>query len=91
MSDTTPSDTTPAVWQIVINGRPREVHSETESFEDVVTLALGSVPTGDGVRITVSFHNSDDPQKRNGTLMPGQSVRVKREGTSFDVHQTNRS
>lgn len=77
-------------WFIVVNGRRREVENPLQTFSDIVTIALGSVPSGDGVRVTVAYHNADQ-EPRQGSLMQGQSVRVRHEGTSFDVHQTNRS
>jgi hypothetical protein len=77
-------------WHVIVNGRRREVDGPTQSYADIVKLALGSVPSGDGVRITVTYHNADQ-EPRNSTLMDGQTVQVRHDGTSFDVHQTNRS
>ena len=77
------------VYKIFVNTREKEVRVNTLTFEEVVRLAFGSVPSGDGVLITVLFHHADQ-HPSEGTLLPGQIVKIKN-NTSFDVTQTNRS
>jgi multiubiquitin len=76
-------------FKIYVNTREKTVTSEVLSYEDVVKLAFGVVPTGDGVIVTVVFHHAHQ-HPAEGTLVAGQSVRIKNK-TSFDVEQTNRS
>jgi len=77
------------MYKIFVNTREKEVTTDTLTFEDVVKLAFGTVPTGDGVLITVLYHHADQ-HPAEGTLLPGQTVKIKN-NTSFDVTQTNRS
>ncbi len=77
------------VYKIFVNTREKEVTKDTLTFEEVVMLAFGTVPSGDGILITVLFHHADQ-HPDDGTLQPGQSVKIKNH-TSFDVTQTNRS
>jgi hypothetical protein len=76
-------------FKIFVNTREKTVTKDTLTFDEVVTLAFGNVPTGDGVLITVLFHHADQ-HPADGTLLTGKSVHVKN-NTSFDVTQTNRS
>ena len=59
------------------------------SIEEIVALAYETPPTGDGVQFTMQYTkvHSDKPK---GTLVEGQSVKVK-EGMEFDVTPSNRS
>lgn len=77
------------VFKIFVNTREKEVITDTLTFEEVVKLAFGTVPTGDGILITVLFHHADQ-HPADGTLLPKQTVKIKN-NTSFDVTQTNRS
>jgi hypothetical protein len=77
------------VYKIFVNTREKDVTTDTLTFEDVVKLAFGTVPTGDGILITVLFHHADQ-HPADGSLLPGQTVKIKN-NTSFDVTQTNRS
>jgi Multiubiquitin len=76
-------------FKIFVNTREKEVKTDTLSFDDVVKLAFGSIPTGDGAMATVIFHDADQ-KPADGSLVQGQSVKIKN-GTSFDVTPTNRS
>ncbi|PPC95174.1 MAG: hypothetical protein CTY35_09910 [Methylotenera sp.] len=74
---------------IIINGTAKSVEKERLSFDEIVALAYETPPTGDGVQFTIQYTkgHSDKPK---GTLVEGQSVKVK-EGMEFDVTPTNRS
>jgi hypothetical protein len=75
---------------IVVNGKPKTVpRNSTLSFWDVVRLAFENPPTGDTIQYTVQYTRGRG-NKPSGTLVEGQSVRVK-DGMEFDVTSTNRS
>ncbi len=75
---------------IVVNGRPKTVLKDEElSFEAVVALAFPVSPGGVDLQFTVQYTRGRG-DKPAGTLVEGQSVRVK-EGMEFDVTPTNRS
>lgn len=79
----------PKMVTIIINGTAKSVEKERMSFEEIVALAYETPPTGEGVQFTIQYTkgHSDKPK---GTLVEGQSVKVK-EGMEFDVTPTNRS
>lgn len=75
---------------IIVNGRERSWPKNSEiSYEEVVGLAFENPPTGKDIQITVQYTRGEG-HKPSGTLVEGQSVRVK-EGMVFDVTATNRS
>lgn len=73
--------------KIIVNGRPREVHEDELSYNQVVKLAFPDGPFDGSVLFTVSYAN---PHGHDGTLAEGQSVKVK-DRMSFNVGKTNRS
>lgn len=74
--------------EIVIDGTPHEVPDENVSFEEVVKLAYPTPPTAD-TRFNVTYYGADKPKE--GTLKAGQSVKVKKHGTVFNVNPTVKS
>jgi hypothetical protein len=75
---------------IIVNGRERSWPKNAEiSYEEVVGLAFENPPTGNDVQITVQYTRGEG-HKPSGTLVEGQSVKVK-DGMVFDVTATNRS
>jgi hypothetical protein len=83
-------DHDPKTVTIIVNGRPMTVPKNEEiSFDAVVALAFPNPPTGDGVQFTVQYTRGQS-NKPTGTLVEGQSVKVK-DGMEFDVTPTNRS
>lgn len=75
---------------IIVNGRQKEVNQKEISFEDVINLAFDNAPpTGENIVITVTFSRGDEGRKE-GSLMPGDSVKVKKEMV-FDVTATDKS
>jgi hypothetical protein len=78
----------PAHYEIVVNGELKTVQDETVTYEQVVALAYPN-PPAPGTRFTVTFRNAHHP--REGSLAPGGSVQVKKEGTVFNVHATTKS
>jgi hypothetical protein len=75
---------------IVVNGTPKTVTKGEISYEEVVDLAFdGNPPTGDNVRIVVTYHRGHG-EKPEGTLIAGESVRVKQD-MEFDATPAGRS
>ena len=75
-------------FEIVVNGTAHEVHDETVTYEMVVALAF---PGGDPAVIYSVAYRKAKGGRGTGTLVPGASVEVKKQGTSFDVTATTRS
>lgn len=74
---------------IIVNGREKQVEQECISFEEVVNLAYdNNPPHGENVVITVTYSRGE--HGKQGTLLPGESVKVKR-GMIFNVTATDRS
>ena len=74
--------------QIIVNGQPHVIEDDIVSYEQVVNLAF-PVPPSPNMRITVSFRNAKEP--KDGTLIPGGTVEVKKHGSIFNVTATGRS
>jgi hypothetical protein len=76
-------------YDIVINGSQAAVPQPTVSYEEVTRIAF---PVQDpGVTYSVSYSNAEGRHGGAGVLVPGESVTVKKKGTSFDVTPTTRS
>jgi len=71
---------------IYVNTKPKEWSEERISFDQVVKLS--GLPTGPNIMFTVDYHKGEHP--KSGTLVEGQSVKVK-EGMTFDVTSTDKS
>jgi len=74
--------------RIIDNGQPKTVDSTTVTFEEAVKLAYPTPPV-ENATYTVTYRNAVEP--REGTLAPGGSVTVRKEGTVFNVRVTGRS
>lgn len=77
-------------YGIVVNGTEHEVLKDIVTFEEVVQIAFPGHPTGPDIRFAVTFEHAES-RPHNGTLAAGGKVTVKKNGTIFDVTQTNRS
>lgn len=76
-------------YAVVINGTPHTLYDEIASYESLGELAF---PGHDPAAIfTVAYKNAIAPHGGSGTLVAGESVKVKKKGTSFDVRLTTRS
>ncbi|RYD50560.1 MAG: hypothetical protein EOP52_13895 [Sphingobacteriales bacterium] len=73
---------------IVINGRRYTIDYKTISFEQVLALA-GMIPNPEIIYLMTFTHAASKPHK--GTLTEGNAVKVKQEGTVFNVTATVRS
>jgi hypothetical protein len=78
------------VFWIVVNARRKEVHERHLSFARIVELAFPDAPSNENIMYTVSYRNGASERHPEGTLVAGQSVRIK-DGTIFDVTATNKS
>lgn len=74
-------------FNIIVNGRPREVTGHKLTYQQVVRLAFPDDQPDPNVVYTVAYAN---PHGKDGTLVDGEDVPVK-EGMIFNVTKTNRS
>lgn len=89
MPDTHGSDKREKTYEVVINGTPYDLDDEVVTYEALGALAF---PGHDPAAIfTVAYKNAIASHGGSGTLVAGESVKVKKKGTSFDVRLTTRS
>lgn len=77
------------VYKIMVNGRPKEVHSKVLTFVEVVKLAFDDAVFNDVTVYTITYKRGEG-NKPEGTLVEGESVKVK-EGMVFNVKRTDKS
>lgn len=77
------------VITIIVNAEQKSVPSRDVSYTEVVTLAYPTPPSPD-TTFTVTYRNAVGPNKE-GSLVNGQSVEVREEGTIFNVRATGKS
>jgi chromosome segregation ATPase len=75
---------------VIVNGRRKEVHQRHLSFREVVELAFPNNPPKETIIYTVTYRIGGDERRPEGTLVAGQSVKIK-DGTIFDVTATDKS
>lgn len=76
-------------YEVVINGTLVALDEDAVTYEELGDLAFpGHDPQA---LFTVSYHNAIASHGGSGTLVSGESVRVKKKGTSFNVRLTTRS
>jgi len=73
---------------IIVNLEAKTVDSREVSYEQVVKLAYPTPPSPE-TRFTVTYRKAEKPHE--GSLAPGQSVEVKKDGTIFNVKATGKS
>ena len=74
--------------KIIVNAEEKTVEDENVSFDEVTKLAYPTPPYADTL-FTVTYRNAHKPKE--GTLVEGQSVEVKKDGTIFNVKATDKS
>lgn len=74
--------------RIIVNGEPKTVISPVVSYTEVTTLAYPTPPQPNTI-YTVTYRNAVSP--REGSLVDGQSVEVREEGTIFNVRPSGKS
>ena len=72
---------------VYVNGQAKQVEKREYTFEEVIRLAFPN--PNQNFEYTVTYSKGEEP-KKEGTLVPGQSVKMK-EGMIFDVYETNKS
>lgn len=77
-------------YTIIVDGQPKDVPSKKVSYEQVVELAYPGQGTDPQYTFTVTYRHSEEA-KHDGTLVPGKTVTVKKEGTVFNVTRTTKS
>lgn len=76
-------------YDIVVNGTAEIVDDELVSYEQAVAFAY---PNPDPrLEFSVAYRKAIGPNAGTGTLAPGQSVRVHKKGTTFNVTPTVKS
>jgi hypothetical protein len=75
-------------YEIVVNGQQEVVTDKTVTYEQVVAFAYPTPPNADAV-ITVTYRGAQKPKE--GSLKPGGTVDVKKEGAIFNVTSTTKS
>ncbi|WP_166788114.1 multiubiquitin domain-containing protein [Cryobacterium glaciale] len=75
--------------EIVVNGELTAHAAHTITFEELVQIAFPEAPAPDAT-FTVTFRNAQG-RRREGELVDGQSVNIKKKGTTFDVTTTGKS
>lgn len=77
-------------YAIIVDGQKRVVASDIVSYVQVVEVAYPGQSGNPQYTFTVTYRNAAG-DKRDGMLVSGQTVQVKREGTVFNVTRTTRS
>ena len=78
-------------YEIFVNGSKKQWGEKEISFTQVVNLAYNNnPPNAPGEMFTVVYSRGGDQKKPQGTLIDGESVKVK-DGMRFDVTATNKS
>jgi len=77
-------------FEVVINGTETALGHKTVTYEELGELAYpGHDPAA---MFTVTYRHAASPYgNANGTLVAGESVEVKKKGTTFNVRLTTRS
>lgn len=76
-------------YDVVVNGRPKVITTDEVTFEQLLALAFDPVPEGPNWVFTVTYRRGGG-HKPEGTLRPGESVKVKK-GMIFNVTATDKS
>jgi hypothetical protein len=78
-------------FEVVINGTETPLDHDSVAYEELGELAY---PGHDPAALfTVTYRHADPSHggNANGTLVTGESVKVKKKGTTFNVRLTTRS
>ncbi|MFI7131335.1 multiubiquitin domain-containing protein [Nonomuraea sp. NPDC050153] len=84
-----PDDIRNKTFEVIINGTPVVLDHDTVTYDELGQLAHpGHNPQA---MFTITYKNAIGPHGGNGVLVAGESVKVKKKGTSFNVRLTTRS
>lgn len=75
---------------IILDGQRQEVPSSLVSYAEILELAHPGQSGDAQYTFTVTYRHADE-EPHDGTLVPGTTVRVKREGTVFNAIRTTKS
>jgi hypothetical protein len=76
-------------FEVVINGTVFTLDHDTVTYEELGQLAFpGHDPQA---MFTVTYRHANTSHGGSGTLVAGESVKVKKKGTMFNVRLTTRS
>jgi hypothetical protein len=76
-------------FEVAINGTMVTLDHDTVTYDELGQLAYpGHDPQA---MFTVTYKNAIAPHGGDGTLVAGESVKVKKKGTRFNVRLTTRS
>lgn len=76
-------------YDVAINGTSFHLDNENVTYEELGQLAFpGHDPQA---LFTVTYRGAGGPRGGSGTLVAGESVKVKQKGTTFNVRLTTRS
>ncbi|RSN03133.1 hypothetical protein DMB42_35490 [Nonomuraea sp. WAC 01424] len=82
-------DTRNKTFEMIINGTQVVLDHDTVTYDELGQLAHpGHDPQA---MFTITYRNAIGPHGGNGVLVTGESVKVKKKGTSFNVRLTTRS
>jgi hypothetical protein len=76
--------------RIIVNGQPKTVESALVTYDQAVELAFPGHPPDPNTTYVVTYRHANQP-KHDGTLVQGQTVRVRKDGTVFNVTRTTKS
>lgn len=76
-------------YDIAVNGEIESVSDERVTFEQLVRIAYPG-QADPNIVYTITYRGAKG-RDREGELAPGESVIVKKKGTSFDVYPTGKS
>lgn len=77
-------------YLIIVDGQRKVVPSDIVSYTEVVELAYPGESGASQYTFTVTYRNAAGDEHK-GTLVKGQTVKVKKEGTVFNVTRTTKS
>lgn len=78
-------------FEVVINGTEELLDHDTISYEELGQLAFPGHNPAAMFTVTYRHANPSHDAKASGTLVAGESVKVKKKGTEFNVRLTTRS
>jgi hypothetical protein len=77
-------------FTVIVNGRPKTVMQRELSFAEIVALAFNPFPIGPNWAFTVTYRNAAG-KPHEGTLIDGQTIEIKKDGTIFNATATDKS
>jgi hypothetical protein len=84
-----PKDKKDKEYVPVINGTPVELDHDTLTYAEIGDLAFpGHQPDAE---FAITYNHAKNADGRSGTLLAGESVTIKKKGTTFNVRLANRS